>query len=95
VIGELGRRQILNLMMEAGATINGAALTGGLVDKMFLFYAPTIMGERGVPLAQMPADWFSNGPALSRLALHALGRDFAVEGYFHDVYGDYRTQRED
>jgi diaminohydroxyphosphoribosylaminopyrimidine deaminase/5-amino-6-(5-phosphoribosylamino)uracil reductase len=95
VIGELGRRQILNLMMEAGATINGAALTGGLVDKMFLFYAPTIMGERGVPLAQVPADWFSNGPALSRLALHALGRDFAVEGYFHDVYGDYRTQRED
>jgi diaminohydroxyphosphoribosylaminopyrimidine deaminase / 5-amino-6-(5-phosphoribosylamino)uracil reductase len=95
VIGELGRRQILNLMIEAGAEINGAALAGGLVDKMFLFYAPTMMGEGGLPLAHLPANWFSKGPALSRLKLHGLGEDFAVEGYFHDVYGDHRTHRED
>ena len=44
VIRELGRRQILNLLIEAGAELNGAALAGGIVDKMVLFYAPRIMG---------------------------------------------------
>jgi diaminohydroxyphosphoribosylaminopyrimidine deaminase/5-amino-6-(5-phosphoribosylamino)uracil reductase len=95
VIGELGRRQVLNLLMEAGAELNGAALAGDLVDKMVLFYAPKIMGAAGVPMAQVPSQWFRNGPALSRLTLHELGRDFAVEGYFHDVYGNNRTHRED
>lgn len=94
VIRELGRRQILNLLMESGAGLNGAAVAADLVDKVMLFYAPRIMGE-GVPLAQVPAGWFSSGRALSRLSLQGVGGDFAVEGYFHDVYGHHRAHRED
>ena len=95
VIRELGRRQVLNLLLEAGAELNGAAILDGLVDKVFLFFAPRIMGDGGVPFAHLPDKWFPNAPALSRLALHGFGGDFAVEGYFHDVYGDNRTYRED
>ena len=95
VVRELGRRQVLNLLMEGGAELNGAALAGGVVDKVFLFFAPRLMGEGGVPLAHLPDRWFSSAPALSRLRLHGLGTDFAVEGYFHDVYRDHRTHRED
>jgi diaminohydroxyphosphoribosylaminopyrimidine deaminase/5-amino-6-(5-phosphoribosylamino)uracil reductase len=95
VIRELGRRKILNLLIEAGSELNGAAIAGDLVDKMVLFYAPKIMGSGGVPLAQVPFGWFLNGPELSRLTLHGFGRDFAMEGYFHDVYGNHRTHRED
>jgi diaminohydroxyphosphoribosylaminopyrimidine deaminase / 5-amino-6-(5-phosphoribosylamino)uracil reductase len=93
VMRELGRREILSLLLEAGAEINGAALAAGIVDKMFLFYAPKIMGTGGVPLAQIPARLFSRERAVSNLALHRVGPDFAVEGYFHDVYRDHGTRR--
>jgi diaminohydroxyphosphoribosylaminopyrimidine deaminase/5-amino-6-(5-phosphoribosylamino)uracil reductase len=93
VLCDLGRRQILNLLIEAGAEVNGAAIGGGLVDKMVLFYAPKIMGTGGVPLAQMPSSGFPKAPLLSRLTLREYGRDFAVEGYFRDVYGHNGTHR--
>jgi diaminohydroxyphosphoribosylaminopyrimidine deaminase/5-amino-6-(5-phosphoribosylamino)uracil reductase len=87
VIRELGRRQILNLMMEAGPELNGAAIAAGLVDKMVLFYAPKIMGPGGVPFAHVQENSFASAPALSRLSLQGFGNDFAIEGYFHHVYG--------
>lgn len=89
VLCELGRREILNVLLEAGAELNGSALAGDLVDKMVLFYAPRILGETGVPFAQLPHGWFANAPALSRTSVRKVGEDFCVEGYFHDVYGHY------
>jgi diaminohydroxyphosphoribosylaminopyrimidine deaminase/5-amino-6-(5-phosphoribosylamino)uracil reductase len=93
VIRELGRRQVLNVLLEAGAALNGAALLAGIVDKMILFYAPRIMGTRGVPLAQVPSWRFPKARSLSNLMLRVCGGDFSVEGYFRDVYRDYGTRR--
>ena len=67
VIRELGRRQILNVLLEAGAELNGAALQAGIVDKMILFYAPKIMGTGGVPMAQIPSRWFRKIPGAARI----------------------------
>src|SRR5208282_2796357 len=88
VLGELATRKMLHVLLEAGAELNGAALEAGVVDKMLLFYAPRIMGTRGVPLARTSKQWFAKGPALTNLSLRQFGPDFAVEGYFHDVYGN-------
>ena len=93
VIRELGKREILNLVIEAGAELNGAALQAGIVDKMILFYAPKVMGTGGVPMARIPSKWFAKSPALKNLALKACGPDFVVQGYFHDVYGNHRARR--
>jgi diaminohydroxyphosphoribosylaminopyrimidine deaminase / 5-amino-6-(5-phosphoribosylamino)uracil reductase len=93
VLSELGRRQVLNLLLEAGAELNGAALEAGIVDKIMLFYAPKIMGTGGVPMADMSPRWFPRAPSLSNLTLHGFGADFAVEGYFHDVYRNHGTRR--
>jgi len=93
VIRELGKREILNLVIEAGAELNGAALQAGIVDKMILFYAPKVMGTGGVPMARIPSKWFAKSPALRNLKLHACGPDFVVQGYFHDVYGNHRARR--
>jgi diaminohydroxyphosphoribosylaminopyrimidine deaminase/5-amino-6-(5-phosphoribosylamino)uracil reductase len=84
VIRELGGREILSLLVEAGAELNGALLEGGLVDKMILFYAPKIMGMGGVPMARIPSRWFPKSSALSNLKLRHCGPDFIVEGYFHN-----------
>jgi len=94
VLRELGRREILNVLLEAGAALNGAALKADLVDKVALFYAPKIMGTGGVPMAEIPAArWFSRAPTLSRLEVNPCGPDFVVEGYFHDVYRNHRSRR--
>jgi diaminohydroxyphosphoribosylaminopyrimidine deaminase / 5-amino-6-(5-phosphoribosylamino)uracil reductase len=90
VVRELGKRQILNVILEGGAALNGAALEAGIVDKMILFYAPKIMGVGGVPVAGMPAArWFKKSPALTNLQVARYGPDFCVEGYFRDVYRDH------
>jgi diaminohydroxyphosphoribosylaminopyrimidine deaminase / 5-amino-6-(5-phosphoribosylamino)uracil reductase len=93
VIRELGRRDILNLLIEAGAELNGAALQAGIVDKMILFYAPKIMGTGGVPMARIPSRWFAKSPALKNISLEPCGSDFVVQGYFHDVYRNHRARR--
>lgn len=40
----LGRERYLSLMIEAGAKVNWAALERGVVDKIFFYYAPKILG---------------------------------------------------
>jgi diaminohydroxyphosphoribosylaminopyrimidine deaminase / 5-amino-6-(5-phosphoribosylamino)uracil reductase len=96
VVRELGKREMLNVILEGGAALNGAALEAGIVDKMILFYAPKLMGVGGVPVASMPAArWFKNSPALQNLRITQYGPDFCVEGYFRDVYGDHRGSRKD
>ncbi len=93
VIKQLGCREILGVVLEAGAELNGAALESRIVDKMILFYAPKVMGTGGVPMARIPSRWFPKSPALMNLTLNRYGSDFCVEGYFRDVYGNHRTRR--
>jgi diaminohydroxyphosphoribosylaminopyrimidine deaminase/5-amino-6-(5-phosphoribosylamino)uracil reductase len=83
VLAELGRREILSVLLEAGPTVNGAALLAGIVHKLFLFYAPKISGEPRVPFAIAPN---LKLPQLQRLRTQAFGPDLALEAYLQDVY---------
>jgi diaminohydroxyphosphoribosylaminopyrimidine deaminase / 5-amino-6-(5-phosphoribosylamino)uracil reductase len=92
VLRDLGKHQILNVLLEAGPGLNGAALEAGIVDKMILFYAPKIMGTGGVLMASIPSKWFPKSPALTNITVNRYGPDFCVQGYFHDVYGNHRAR---
>lgn len=83
VLEELGRRDVSSLLLEAGPTLNGAALSADIVDKLFLFYAPKISGETRIPFATAP---FLKHPPLHGVQFHKFGPDFAVEAYLHDPY---------
>jgi diaminohydroxyphosphoribosylaminopyrimidine deaminase/5-amino-6-(5-phosphoribosylamino)uracil reductase len=78
VLTELGRREILSLLLEAGPSLNGAALAGGFVDKVALFYAPKIAGKSGVPLAHAPR--FDRNP-LQVACTQVFGPDVYIEAY--------------
>jgi diaminohydroxyphosphoribosylaminopyrimidine deaminase / 5-amino-6-(5-phosphoribosylamino)uracil reductase len=93
VARELGQREMLNVLLEAGAALNGGALEADIVDKLILFYAPRIMGTGGVPMAQISSRWFPKSPVLTNITLNRYGSDFVVQGYIHDVYRDYRGRR--
>ena len=73
---ELGHREILQVLLEAGPRLNGAALSANLVDRLFLFYAPKIAGHSKVP--------FSLGNARAvlhprRTSYRPFGPDFAAD----------------
>jgi diaminohydroxyphosphoribosylaminopyrimidine deaminase / 5-amino-6-(5-phosphoribosylamino)uracil reductase len=93
LMAELGKRDILNVLVEAGAEVNAAALQAGIVDRMVLYYAPRVMGVGGVPFARFSSKEFSRLPALQNIRTTQYGTDFMVEGTFHDVYGDHGTRR--
>jgi diaminohydroxyphosphoribosylaminopyrimidine deaminase/5-amino-6-(5-phosphoribosylamino)uracil reductase len=86
----LGTMEITSLLVEGGAMINGAALASGIVDKVFLYYAPKILAGTGsVPFATGPGfAHMSDAACVKAIRLHRFGEDFAVEGYLRDPYGE-------
>jgi len=91
VLEELGRRDILSVMLEAGPLLNQAALEADVIEKVRLFYAPTLVGL-GSSLPGLPAGKRSRMPRvreLSSIRTENFGPDFAVEGYLRDVYRDH------
>jgi len=101
VVEDLGKREMLSLMLEGGSRVNGAALEAQVVDKLVLFYAPKLLGTDGVPMAEfsekMPVrlrrGFVGYKPLPRRYkelriqAMRRFGTDFMVEGYLRDVYG--------
>ncbi len=83
VLAELGRRDILSVLLEAGPALNGAALAAGIVHKLVLFYAPKIAGDNSVPFAFAPK---LNLPLLRSLRMQQFGPDFAIEATLSEVF---------
>ena len=82
VLAELGRREILSVLLEAGPTLNGAALAVGIVHKLVLFYAPKIAGGNRVPFVHAPKLGL---PPLRDLRTQQFGPDLAIEAYLQGV----------
>jgi len=83
VLKGLGRRELLSVLLEAGPRLNGAALTGGFVHKLVLFYAPKLAGDSGVPFVPAAAVPF---PVLRVRSLQQFGPDIAIEAYLQNPH---------
>jgi len=90
VLRFLGQMEIASLMIEGGAMINWAALAAGIVDKVFLYYAPRILaGTASVPFAAGAGfASISDAAYVKSTRLYQFGEDFAIEGYLRDPYTD-------
>jgi len=88
IVRHLGAQEITSLLIEGGATVNWDALAAGVVDKVFLYYAPKILGGSGaVPFAVGEGfHRMSNAAHVKSIEIHRFGEDFAVEGYLRDPY---------
>jgi diaminohydroxyphosphoribosylaminopyrimidine deaminase/5-amino-6-(5-phosphoribosylamino)uracil reductase len=83
VLQELGNRQILNVLLEAGPHLNSSALAADLTDRLYLFYAPKLAGHNNVP--------FGTGATLTTLHIREkqfreFGPDFAIDALLHDHF---------
>jgi diaminohydroxyphosphoribosylaminopyrimidine deaminase/5-amino-6-(5-phosphoribosylamino)uracil reductase len=88
VLRRLGELEISSVMIEGGSEINAAALAAGVVDKVFLYYAPTILGKGSIPFASASFGQLDDGLQVKDLSLRRFGEDFAVEGYLRDPYDE-------
>ena len=86
----LGEQQITSVLIEGGAAVNAAALAAGIVDKIFFYYTPRILGGReSIPFAAgNGSPSMSSAPHVRQLRIHQFGEDFAIEGYLRDPYAD-------
>jgi diaminohydroxyphosphoribosylaminopyrimidine deaminase/5-amino-6-(5-phosphoribosylamino)uracil reductase len=76
VLKELGRREILSVLLEAGPHLNAAAVASGLVHQLVLFYAPKLAGHTSVPfVSALPSPMHS----LSLRSIQQFGPDIALE----------------
>ncbi len=55
LMAELGRREINEVHVEAGARLNGALLAAGLVDELLVYLAPCLVFDPALGMAQLPA----------------------------------------
>ncbi|HEX4643304.1 MAG TPA: dihydrofolate reductase family protein, partial [Candidatus Acidoferrales bacterium] len=93
-------RELLSVLLEAGATLNSAALDAGIVDKIRVFFAPRfaeIKGSTSAAPLGMTATLEKSGSGtesfhvalprkLRNITTARFGPDFAVEGYLRNVY---------
>jgi len=80
----LGEQKYLSLLMEAGNKLNGAALDSGVVDKIFFYYAPKILGgAESLPVVGgLGRRRRVDAILIDKVSLHNISTDeFAVEGY--------------
>jgi diaminohydroxyphosphoribosylaminopyrimidine deaminase/5-amino-6-(5-phosphoribosylamino)uracil reductase len=80
----LGEEKCLSLLIEAGSMLNWAALDSGIVDKIYFYYAPKILGgTEALPIAGGKGRRRRMDAILLRgIQVHPIAEDeFAVEGY--------------
>jgi diaminohydroxyphosphoribosylaminopyrimidine deaminase/5-amino-6-(5-phosphoribosylamino)uracil reductase len=84
ILRRLGELDITSVMIEGGSAVNGAALASGVVDKVFLYYAPKILGDGSVPFAA--GSRLDKALQVKHPQWHRFEEDFAIEGYLRDPY---------
>lgn len=75
----LAGRGVNEVLVEAGAALNGALLRQGLIDELLLYYAPLLLGTDARGMFGLPAlTQMDQRIALDILALDQIGQDIRV-----------------
>ncbi|MEO7031953.1 MAG: RibD family protein, partial [Herbaspirillum sp.] len=79
---ELGRREINELHVEAGARLNGALIAEGCVDELLLYLAPQLLGP-GLEMFDLPVlERLKDRIALRFHEVRQIGEDLRVLARF-------------
>jgi len=85
LLRHLGARQVTGLLAEGGGRLIASLLSLDLVDKVYAFIAPIIIGgERApTPVAGKGIERLEQAVRLKRPRVEILGEDILVTGYLH------------
>ncbi|SDD41748.1 bifunctional diaminohydroxyphosphoribosylaminopyrimidine deaminase/5-amino-6-(5-phosphoribosylamino)uracil reductase RibD [Sporomusa acidovorans] len=89
----LGERQISSILVEGGAAVNASLLAENLIDKVYSFIAPKIVGGKNAPgpVGGMGVSAVDQAIMLEDIHTHTIGSDILISGYVtgregRDVY---------
>lgn len=83
LMDRLGALGITSLLIEGGSRVIASALSAGIVEKIFFFFAPKILGgDDGVPVCKGPgADLMKNCIPVKDINIRRFGDDVMIQGY--------------
>jgi len=87
VLHQLGKRDILSVVIEAGTRVNSSAVIVRAVDKLVAFINKRTAGLGGKPWATRRAARRMKN--LRDVEIRRVGSDECYTGYFRDVYGNH------
>lgn len=82
---ELGRRNVISLLIEGGGATNASALSQGIVDKIYFFVAPKIVGgkESLTPVEGKGIKSLKKALKVREFKAEIIGEDILLEGYLY------------
>ena len=83
LLEELGKRGIISLLIEGGGTVHASFVSEGLVDKVYAYVAPSLIGGRQAPgpLGGAGVEHLVEAVRLRELDVTRLGDDLLITGY--------------
>lgn len=69
------KKQIHDVLVEAGATLSGAFVAAGLVDELIVYLAPTLLGSLARPMFDLPFLQMSEQIRWQTVSVTAVGDD--------------------
>ncbi|MBI3756576.1 MAG: bifunctional diaminohydroxyphosphoribosylaminopyrimidine deaminase/5-amino-6-(5-phosphoribosylamino)uracil reductase RibD [Deltaproteobacteria bacterium] len=94
LLQELGRRGFKSVLIEGGGQVAAAALQEHVVDKIFFFYGPKLLGGEGRPMiGSLGIDRVAAGLKLHTIELYRLRDDILVTGYMRGKESSHAKRR--
>jgi diaminohydroxyphosphoribosylaminopyrimidine deaminase/5-amino-6-(5-phosphoribosylamino)uracil reductase len=89
LLDELGRRGVLSLLVEGGGETHASFFSAGLVDKVYAYIAPIVIGGRDAqsPVAGAGVADLRDALRLDDTSIQDLDGDYLITGYV-DVHRD-------
>ena len=81
VLRDLGRKEIVSVLIEGGGETLGQALDQRLIDKLQLYMGPLLTGGPVLAFAGRGAKSTRAAPRLERVIYHKIDNDICVTGY--------------
>jgi len=83
LLDELGKRNLISVLVEGGAEVHAALLAENLVDKVYAYVAPKVIGGRDAPgpFGGAGIEHLADARALTDLDVTRLGDDILITGY--------------
>ena len=80
---KLGEMGVTSLLVEGGSQVSASMVTAGVVDKVYFFYAPKILGgDDGVPICGGPGPrMMDESVKVHRVSVRRFDDDVMIEGY--------------
>lgn len=81
VMQELHKRRISVVMIEAGTLVNSSFLKAGLVDKLYAFLSPKLLGGQNTAWNDIGIESIDKAINLHKMKMVQIDQDFLIEAY--------------